>query len=238
MADTRCFHRHDVNRGDVGVTGEEDGHAGPSTSFDERSPAKQARQARGQHRVVRDQEPPRPWGSAIEGLADQANLPRGHLPGFPAPWRHCVKTHGHEIRQGNDWIQVSGDELLVSSGRTQQTLRQINQGQVVIAHNTQHRTRQAIQEFSSTGKLVPASTLSQIARDDHKIRPTILHVRKQRLGKGVNVCPEMKVRQVNDDRHVPIIASCEESKATLLSVGRYRPQSGDLTILRLGRMDR
>jgi hypothetical protein len=99
--------------------------------------------------------------------------------GLPAPWRHCVKAYNVEVQQLGDRIQVSGDELLVSSTWPEQACRQVEQWQVVIARNSQHGVWQPLQEFSSLEELAPASTLSQIARDDHEVRATIPNVGKQ-----------------------------------------------------------
>jgi hypothetical protein len=66
-----------------------------------------ARPHRGKHRVVSDQEPPCPGGPATKCLSDHPNLPWGHVPGFPAPWRHCVQAHGDEVRRRNDRMQAA-----------------------------------------------------------------------------------------------------------------------------------
>ena len=71
----------------------------------------------------------------------------------------------------------------------------------MVAHDGENRAGQSFQKCSGLDELVPARSLSQVARDDDQIWAVVPDVGHQRPSELIEVRAEMDVRQVDDDRH-------------------------------------
>ena len=106
---------HDIGRGRVRVTGQQEGDPGLGAGADELVPADESGQMAGQDRMVGDQQSPRPGRSVPQHVPDDGHLPGGDVAGLPPPCGHGVEPDGDQPLDGDDRVEVPGDRCARSA---------------------------------------------------------------------------------------------------------------------------